>query len=462
MVHAQFLYTTNFTYETNGPAITTNGTITITGYDGSGGEIIIPCMTNGYPVTSIGEEAFNFNSSITSVIIPNSVTNIGDSAFSTCSGLTNIEFGTNLADIGNFTFQFCTGLTNVVIPDSVNSIGFEAFSSCYNLANVSIGCGVTNINEGPFIFPSGASLNGTVFEDCTNLTAIIVNTNNPAFSSLGGVLFDKNQNTLLVYPAGLGGTYAIPNSITSIGVQAFFDCYNLTSIQIGDGVTNVEYEFEYPSGLSVESSIFLSCPNITNITTSAENPAYSSLDGVLFSKDGTKLIEFPSGRSGDYLIPTNVTEIGDLAFANCNNLTKVIIDSSVTNIETQVFLNCANLTGIFFEGNAPHMYENDFEVTTIYYLPGTTGWNTFFENVPITLWLPQMETADGSFGVQTNQFGFNINWASGQTVVVESSTNLLNPAWEPLQTNLLTNCSVYFSDPQWTNYPSRYYRVSSQ
>ena len=70
-----------------------------------------------------------------------------------------------------------------------------------------------------------------------------------------------------------------------------------------------------------------------------------------------------------------------------------------------------------------------------------------------------MQTGDGSFGVKTNQFGFNINWASGQVVVVQACTNLSNPAWLPLQTNTLTSGSVYFSDPQWTNYPGRYYRL---
>jgi hypothetical protein len=73
--------------------------------------------------------------------------------------------------------------------------------------------------------------------------------------------------------------------------------------------------------------------------------------------------------------------------------------------------------------------------------------------------LPQAQTGDGSFGVQTNQFGFNINWAGGQTVVVEASTDLIN--WQAEQTNILTTGSAYFSDPQWTNYPGRFYRLRS-
>ena len=74
-------------------------------------------------------------------------------------------------------------------------------------------------------------------------------------------------------------------------------------------------------------------------------------------------------------------------------------------------------------------------------------------------WLPQVQTADGGFGVQSNGFGFNINWATGQTVVVEDSMDLIN--WQPVQTNVLTTGSSYFSDPQWTNYSVRFYRLSS-
>jgi hypothetical protein len=77
------------------------------------------------------------------------------------------------------------------------------------------------------------------------------------------------------------------------------------------------------------------------------------------------------------------------------------------------------------------------------------------------LWLPQVQTQDAAFGVQTNQFGFNIACASGQTVVVEACTDLFNPVWQPVETNTIIAGAAYFSDPQWTNYPSRFYRVRS-
>jgi hypothetical protein len=95
---------------------------------------------------------------------------------------------------------------------------------------------------------------------------------------------------------------------------------------------------------------------------------------------------------------------------------------------------------------------------TVYYLPGTTGWSSTFGGHTALLWNPQAQTADGGFGVQTNGFGFNITGTTNIPLVVESSTNVAGGIWVPLQTNTLTSGSFYFSDPQWTNYPSRYYR----
>ena len=85
-----------------------------------------------------------------------------------------------------------------------------------------------------------------------------------------------------------------------------------------------------------------------------------------------------------------------------------------------------------------------------------------FDGFPTELWNPQAQTSGASFGVRTNQFGFNITGNSNLVVVVEGCTNLANPVWQPIQTDTLTDGTNYFSDPQWTNYPARFYRLSSQ
>jgi len=139
----------------------------------------------------------------------------------------------------------------------------------------------------------------------------------------------------------------------------------------------------------------------------------------------------------------------------------------ITNIGEYAFYDCSSLTGVYFQGNSPTptndstVFSGD-NIGTIYDLPGTTGWGTLFDGWPTASWLPQLQTGNGSFGVQSNQFGFNISWAGNMVVVVEAATNLANPVWIPVSTNTLAGGTSYFSDPQWTNYPGRYYRLSSQ
>jgi len=90
-------------------------------------------------------------------------------------------------------------------------------------------------------------------------------------------------------------------------------------------------------------------------------------------------------------------------------------------------------------------------------LPGTFGWSSNLDGTPAILWNPLIQTADGSFGISNNQFGFNITGTNNFTVVVEACTNLANPVWTPLQTVTLTNGSYYFSEPLQTNSPGRFY-----
>ncbi len=159
------------------------------------------------------------------------------------------------------------------------------------------------------------------------------------------------------------------------------------------------------------------------------------------------------------VISNGITGIGGDAFLNDTSLTSFLIPASVTSIGQYAFADCNGLAGVYFAGNAPSgdssVFSNDN--ATVYYLPGATGWGPTFGGLPTMLWLPQVQ----NLGVQMNQFGFNIIWANDQVVVVEACTNLVNAVWVPLATNTLTGGSSYFSDPQWTNYPARFYRLSS-
>ena len=161
------------------------------------------------------------------------------------------------------------------------------------------------------------------------------------------------------------------------------------------------------------------------------------------------------------MIPNSVTSIGYDAFYECYSLTNITIGNGVTNISEEAFYECTSLTGICFLGNAPSLGSWAFigDVATIYYLPGTTGWGTTLGGLPTKLWNPQVQTRSATFGVRTNQFRFNVYGTADIPIVVEACTNLGSGTWIPLQTVSLTNGSFSFSDPQWTNYPGRFYRL---
>ena len=303
-----------------------------------------------YSVTSIGDDAFFDCRSLTSITIPNSVTSIGDRAFAYCSSLTSITIGNSVTSIGEEAFGECRLLTSITIPNSVMSIGIEAFLYCHSLSSVTIGNGMTSIGEGAFSRCIFAKKN------FINISSLNAEQNNYWGAKLVDLEIDglliNNDTVIDCRPYIISIT--IPNSISSIGDEAFYGCTSLTSITIPNSVT------------SIGNSAFDACNSLSAPVYNAHCFAYmpTSFKGAYIIPDGIKQVV---AGAFDYCtsltsisIPNSVTSIGDHAFNNCSSLTSVTIGNSVTNIGYAAFGACSSLTSITIPNSVTSIGEKAF------------------------------------------------------------------------------------------------------
>ncbi len=378
--------------------VTNEDTITITGYTGAGGNITVPGVITGLPVTAIGFGAFYERTDVTGVTLPNSVTLIDQSAFSYCGNLTNVNLGSGVLDIRPLSFAWCSNLTSIAIPASTISIEFDAFAGSSRLAE---------INVAPL---------------------------NSVYSSLDGVLFDKSQTTLIFYPEGkVVSNYLVPNGVTNIGPHAFFMRANLTGITLPETLT------------SLGEFAFASCNNLTRVTlpNSLTNiqDGHASIGGVLgVFTDCTSLTNVIVGK--------NLAYLGMGTFWACTNLAAVYFQGNEPAVSP--------FSG--GPGGSPYIFHGD-PLVVVYYLPGTTGWDPELSHRPTMLWNPQVQA--GSLSAGPSGFGFNITGTPEIPIAIEASTELAAGSWVTLQTCTLTNGLINFRDTQWGNYPARSYRIRS-
>lgn len=339
-------------------------------------------------ITEIGFASFNLANKITGVEIPDSVTLISDYAFQYCKGLKKVKIPGSVKKIGVGyngyencqTFNGCSNIETVVLEEGLEEIGGRVFNACskvkeWKLPKSLKGIGpraFQSIGVEEFNIPENVEWIDATFISSSNLSRINVDSNNKYFTSVDGILFDKDSTRLIKYPEKRdGSSYEVPDTVKTIDVNAFIACKNLQEITIADSVEKIGDSAFYGSELktinlgggitNISNKPFYEAWNLTSINVITENDKYESENGILFNKGKTILIKCPPvTMNGEvYEIPNTVAEIGDQAFFT-SHIKNVIIPSSVKKIGNESFFACSNLE----EVNIPEGLEQ-------------IGWNAF-------------------------------------------------------------------------------------
>ncbi len=290
----------DYTYTTSSQGIT------ITKYNGTESELVIPEKIDGMIIAAIGESAFAFNTSLTSVSIPENVKSVGTKAFNGCSKLTTVSFPSTLVNIGTGAFYNCVRLESVTFPASVTSIGKEAFYNCISMTSLNLPSKLKKIEEKSFIH-------------CTKITSVNIPS---GVTEIGNEAFNLCSSVK---------TITIPNTVKTIGEKAFRECNEVTTVTIPASVTSIgEAAFSY-------------CGKLLSFSVDSGNSNYASENGVLFNKSKTELLCCPSDKRGSYTAPATVQKIAKFAFAGCYYLKTVTLQSGVTEIGACAFQTCIYL-----------------------------------------------------------------------------------------------------------------------
>lgn len=344
-IQAQNFEVDNINYEIVNP---TAKTVQVVESTNATGDVDIPVRVRynneDYTVIAIADYAFRGNENITGILIPETVDTIGA-----------------------YAFENCIQLSSVTIADGVSTIKTRAFETCPELLRITIPASVT-------------TLGNNVFVDCRKLLSITVDAANPNYSSEAGVLFDKNKTILHRYPTGKTNTsYTIPNSVKTIDIgafegglftqltipnsvetireAAFINCLRITQIDIPNSVKTIGIG-AFRSCLNLQvinlsesinfigAQSFLNTPKLLSINVNENNLHFASVDGVLLSKDGKRLVQYPTAKTGDYTVPNGVENIESYAFSYGLGLTGVHFPASLKSIGRYAFFGTTNVKNV--------------------------------------------------------------------------------------------------------------------
>lgn len=358
-------------------------------------------------LTEISDFVFSDCEFLESIDIPSGVERIDDFAFSGCSSLKRIKLPEGLKSIGDRSFSECNSLTSIKIPGSIKNLDKDSFNDCKKLKEIELDEGVESV-DCPFygctavktitIPNSLKTMDGILFHDFSSLDTIVLAKDNPNFVFVDNVLYSKDKKRIVRAHPNIGPYYEVPQSVVRIDRMAFYNCKNLEEISLHDNIRTIgnhafgcckkikrivipkklkvieTHTFEdcvslsevvLQSGLKeIEWYAFFGCSSLHHIfipesvrhihthiasslrdySVSPDSKHFATIDGVLFNKDLTKLLEMPRGRKiRNYVIPDSVVEIGYDAFWLCKSLRHVTLPIGLRRIGEGAFGDCISL-----------------------------------------------------------------------------------------------------------------------
>ena len=270
---------------------------------------------------SFGTGTFEGCTGLTSLSLPENLTDTGWGAFLDCTGLVSVDFPSGLTNIGRETFWGCTNLPSVDLPENLASIGDDAFYTCSSLASIDLPASLSSFGAG-------------VFSGCTGLTSINVDAGNSFYCSQDGILFTKDMTELICYPAAKEGEhYAVPSGVVIICDEAFDSSYNLTSVDLPEGLT------------SIGAGAFSGC---SLISIDLPESLVSIGASAFYGKNWTSLV-----------LPENLRSVGYGAFSWSDALVSVAILSDTLEIDGGAFSGCGSIKEILVLGDTYPTVVND-------------------------------------------------------------------------------------------------------
>ena len=322
-----------------------DGGACITNYKGLGYALNLPKELNGHAVKRIGRGAFA-NRSMVSITLPDTLTAIGDEAFYRCRFLSDIQLPAGIKAIGGMAFFNCDSLVSINLPDSLTTLGEAVFKGTDSMKN---------------------------FE---------VSANHPTLKAMDGVLYTKDESTLLQYPVGRGDReFAVPEGVRAIGADAFYGCACLSSVKLPAGIKAIGdrafggcrslSDIQLPAGIkAIGDEAFSNCHSLRSINlpdslttlgeavfggtssmkrfeVSANHPTLKVMEGVLYEKRSHTLLHYPAQRRDEeFVVPNGIQAIGYRAFEGCRSLSSVELPDSLTAIGDRAFEGCRSLSSV--------------------------------------------------------------------------------------------------------------------